>query len=81
MHTKGCGPHELGGLKMLRLDGRRVRGLRTTRKCRRQPRAVVLTNSPARHRREEDGTGHLWYCGSLAWSDILRAPAQGGNRQ
>lgn len=40
MHTKGCAPHELGGLKMLRLNARRVRRLRTTRKCRRQLRVV-----------------------------------------
>jgi hypothetical protein len=81
VQTKGCAPHELGGLKMLRLYELRVRGLRTTRKCRRQLRAVFLANSPARYRRDEDGTGHLWYCGSLVWSDILRAPAQGGYRQ
>ena len=81
MHTKGCAPHELGGLKMVRLDAWGVRGLRTTRKCRRLLRAFFLTNSPARYRREEDGTGHLWYCASLVWSDILRAPAQGGYRQ
>jgi hypothetical protein len=81
VQTKGCAPHELGGLNMLRLYELRVRGLRTTRKCRRQLRAVFLTNSPARYRREEDGTGHLWSCGSLMWSDILRAPAQGGYRQ
>jgi hypothetical protein len=40
VQTKGCAPHELGGLKMLRLYELRVRGLRTTRKCRRQLRAV-----------------------------------------
>jgi hypothetical protein len=66
---------------MVRLDARRVRGLRTTRKCRRQLRAVALTNSPARYRREEDGTGYRWYCGYLVWSDILRAPAQRGYQQ
>jgi hypothetical protein len=81
VQTKGCAPHELGGLKMLRLYELRVRGLRTTRKCRRQLRAVFSTTFPARHRREEDRTGHLWYCDSLVWSDILRAPAQGGYQQ
>jgi hypothetical protein len=40
VQTKGCAPHELGGLNMLRLYELRVRGLRTTRKCRRQLRAV-----------------------------------------
>jgi hypothetical protein len=40
VHTKGCAPHELGGLKMLRLNARRVRRLRTTCKCRRQLRVV-----------------------------------------
>ena len=39
MHTKGCAPHELGGLIMLRLNARRVRRL-PTRKCRRQLRAA-----------------------------------------
>jgi len=74
-------PHEPGGLKMLRLEALRVRESRTTRKCRRQLRADCSTKSPARHRREEDRTGHLWYCDSLVWSDILRAPAQGGYQQ
>ena len=78
---RGVRPTSTGGLKMLRLEARRVRELRTTRKCRRHLRAVFLTNSPARYRREEDGARHLWYCGSLVWSDILRAPAQGGYRQ
>jgi hypothetical protein len=78
---RGVRPTSTGGLKMLRLEARRVRESRTTRKCRRQLRAVFSTNSPARHRREEDGTGHLWYCDSLVWSDILRAPAQGGYQQ
>ena len=81
VHTKWCASHEFGGLKMLRLDARRVRELPTTRKCRRQLRAVLLTNSPARYRREEDGASHVWYCGSLVWSDILRTSAQGGYRQ
>ena len=40
MHTKGCAPPELGGLIMLRLNARRVERLPTTRKCRRQLRAV-----------------------------------------
>jgi hypothetical protein len=40
VHTKGCAPHELGGLKMLRLNARRVRRLPTTRKCRRQLRTA-----------------------------------------
>ncbi len=40
MQTKGCAPLELGGLKMLRRNARRVRGLPTTRKCRRQLRAA-----------------------------------------
>jgi hypothetical protein len=40
VHTKGCAPHELGGLIMLRLNARRVRRLPTTRKCRRQLRAA-----------------------------------------
>ncbi len=40
MHTKGCAPHELGGLKMLRLNARRVRWLPTTRKFRHQLRAA-----------------------------------------
>ena len=74
-------PTSTGGLKILRLEAQRGRELPTTRKCRRQLRAVFSTNSPARHRREEDGTGHLWYWGALVWSDILRAPAQGGYRQ
>jgi hypothetical protein len=78
---EGVRPTSTGGLKMLRRNPRRVRESRTTRKCRRQLRAVFSTNSPARHRREEDGTGHLWYCDSLVWSDILRAPAQGGYQQ
>ena len=76
---RGVRPTSTGGLKMLRLEARRVRELRTTRKCRRHLRAVFLTNSLAGYRWEEDGMGHLWYCGSLVWSDILRA--QGGYRQ
>jgi hypothetical protein len=40
VHTKGCAPHELAGLKMLRLNARRVRRLPTIRKCRRQLRAA-----------------------------------------
>jgi hypothetical protein len=40
VHTKGCAPHELGGLKMLRLNARRVRRLPTTRKFRHQLRAA-----------------------------------------
>jgi hypothetical protein len=40
VHTKGCALHELGGLKMVRLNERRARRLRTARKCRRQLRAV-----------------------------------------
>jgi hypothetical protein len=40
VHTKGCAPHELGGLKMLRLNARRVRRLPTTRKFRLQLRAA-----------------------------------------
>jgi hypothetical protein len=40
VHTKGCAPHELWGLKMLRLNALRVRQLPTTRKCRRQLRTA-----------------------------------------
>jgi hypothetical protein len=78
---RGVRPTSTGGLTMLRLEARRARELPTTRKSGRQLRAVFSTNTPARDRREEDGTGHLWYCGSLVCSDILRAPAQGGYRQ